>query len=57
MRFVKKVGSRGTLTIPTDVREALELQTGDMIEVQVLRVVRATPRLPLQEATPTGAFP
>jgi AbrB family looped-hinge helix DNA binding protein len=39
MRFVKKISDRGTLTIPSDVREALDLKDGDLVDVHILGVV------------------
>lgn len=40
MRFIKKILERGTITIPSDVREALGVEEGDIVEFQVLRVVK-----------------
>lgn len=39
MRFVKKISDRGTLTIPSDVREALDLKDGDLVDVHIVGVV------------------
>ncbi|MEK6986287.1 MAG: AbrB/MazE/SpoVT family DNA-binding domain-containing protein [Candidatus Thermoplasmatota archaeon] len=41
MRFVRKISDRGVLTIPTEVREALDVGDGDIVEFEVLRVVKA----------------
>ena len=56
MRFVKKISDRGTLTIPSDVREALDLKDGDLVDVHIVGVVgrRATPSTPA--SPPSGAF-
>ena len=40
MRFIKKILERGTITIPSDVREALGVDEGDIVEFQILRVVK-----------------
>ncbi len=40
MRFLKRVSERGTLTLPPEVREALEVQPGDIVEFEVIGVVR-----------------
>ncbi|HUR61089.1 MAG TPA: AbrB/MazE/SpoVT family DNA-binding domain-containing protein [Candidatus Thermoplasmatota archaeon] len=40
MRFVKKVNDRGVLTLPTEVREALGVEEGDIVEFEVLGVVK-----------------
>jgi AbrB family looped-hinge helix DNA binding protein len=39
MRFVRKINERGTLTIPSEVREVLDLKDGDIVDVQIVRVV------------------
>jgi AbrB family looped-hinge helix DNA binding protein len=35
VRFIKKVGERGTVTIPNDVREAMGVQEGDIVEFEI----------------------
>lgn len=40
MRFVKKISERGVLTLPSDIREALEVEDGDIVEFEVLAVVK-----------------
>lgn len=40
MRFVRKVGRRGILTVPNELRELLEIQEGDIVEFDLLAVVR-----------------
>lgn len=40
VRFVRKVSDRGVLTMPNEVREALDVQEGDIVEFEVLRVVK-----------------
>lgn len=45
MRFVKKITDRGVLTLPTEIREALSVEEGDIVEFEVLRVIKkAQPR-------------
>lgn len=55
MRFVKKVNERGTVTLPAEIREVLGVEEGDIVEFEVLGVVRrknASPPTP-GEASPT----
>lgn len=40
MRFVRKVNDRGVLTLPSEVREALDVADGDIVEFEVLRIVK-----------------
>lgn len=40
MRFLKRINERGTVTLPLEVREALEVSEGDIVEFEVLGVVR-----------------
>lgn len=40
MRFVKKVNERGVLTLPAEVREALGVDEGDIVEFEVLNVIK-----------------
>lgn len=47
MRFVKKVNERGVLTLPAEVREALGVDEGDIVEFEVLNVIKKkTPQEP-----------
>lgn len=39
MKFVRKVGKKGSVTIPKELREVLEVHEGDMVEFEVLMVV------------------
>lgn len=39
-RFVKRVGERGVVTLPAEVREVLDVDEGDIVEFEVLRVVK-----------------
>lgn len=50
MRFVRKVNDRGVLTMPTEIREALGVEEGDIVEFEVLGVVKKTDR----KATPVA---
>ena len=45
MRFVRKINERGTLTIPSEVREVLDLKDGDVVDVQIMGVVGRKPTL------------
>lgn len=40
MRFLKKIGGRGTVVLPSDLREALDLHEGDIVEFELIGVVR-----------------
>lgn len=40
MRFVKKVNERGVLTLPNDIREALGVEEGDIVEFEIVGVVK-----------------
>jgi AbrB family looped-hinge helix DNA binding protein len=40
MRFIKKILERGTVTVPSDVREAIGVEEGDIVEFQIIRVVK-----------------
>ena len=40
MRFLKKVGGRGTVVLPSDLREALDIHEGDIVEFELIGVVR-----------------
>ncbi len=40
MRFIKKVAARGGLTLPSDLRDAMDIQEGDIVEFEVLAVIR-----------------
>lgn len=46
MRFVKKVNERGVVTLPAEVREALGVDEGDIVEFEVLRVVKKKGQAP-----------
>jgi len=40
MRFLRKVGQRGSLTLPSELREVLSIDEGDIVEFEVIGVVR-----------------
>lgn len=40
VRFIKKILERGTVTVPSDVREAIGVEEGDIVEFQIIRVVK-----------------
>jgi bifunctional DNA-binding transcriptional regulator/antitoxin component of YhaV-PrlF toxin-antitoxin module len=40
MRFLRKVGQRGSLTLPSELREVLSIDEGDLVEFEVIGVVR-----------------
>lgn len=56
LRFVKRVNGRGIITIPRDICEALGVQAGDILEIQVVQVLRRLPSVSLlpRPADPDG---
>jgi bifunctional DNA-binding transcriptional regulator/antitoxin component of YhaV-PrlF toxin-antitoxin module len=40
MRFLRKLGQRGSLTLPSELREVLAIGEGDIVEFEVIGVVR-----------------
>lgn len=40
MQFVRKVGKRGSLTLPVELREALAIGEGDIVEFRLISVHR-----------------
>ncbi|MEK6986284.1 MAG: AbrB/MazE/SpoVT family DNA-binding domain-containing protein [Candidatus Thermoplasmatota archaeon] len=53
MRFVRKVGQRGIMTLPVELREVMEIQDGDIVEFEILGVVRRVPAVPSAEPVAT----
>lgn len=54
MRFVRKVNDRGVLTLPSEVREALDVDDGDIVEFEVLRIVKKGRSAKPDAAAPTA---
>jgi AbrB family looped-hinge helix DNA binding protein len=55
MRFLRTVHHRGSLTLPSDIRDVLDIKEGDVVEFEVLRIVRkATPSSPKPDPATTG---
>lgn len=50
MRFIKKIVERGNVTIPSDVREALDIDEGDIVEFDIVNIVKKTEREAAEEA-------
>lgn len=48
MRFVRKVGPRGNMTVPSDVLEAARAKPGDILEFEIVRVHRQPNQEPPQ---------
>lgn len=40
MRFIKKIVERGNMTIPSDVRAALEIDEDDIVEFEIVTIVK-----------------
>jgi AbrB family looped-hinge helix DNA binding protein len=55
MRFVRKVNDRGVLTLPSEVREALDVADGDIVEFEVLRIVKKGKTVPALAQPATDA--
>lgn len=61
MRFLRTVHTRGTMTLPNDIRTALSISEGDIVEFEVHRVVRKSlpssnlPSSLSNSQTPSGA--
>ncbi|MHB1261055.1 MAG: AbrB/MazE/SpoVT family DNA-binding domain-containing protein [Thermoplasmatota archaeon] len=49
MRFLRTIGQKGTLTLPSEIRQVLDVKEGDIVEFEVVGVVQrkgeATTRL------------
>lgn len=54
MRFLRKVVSRGNLTLPSDIREALDIQEGDIVEFAVVGIVRKTTGTDVSQQAPSN---
>lgn len=52
MRFLRKLGQRGSLTLPSELREVLAIGEGDIVEFEVIGVVRRG-----KASTPVASFP
>lgn len=60
MRFLRKVGQRGSLTLPSELREVLSIDEGDIVEFEVIGVVRRTDRstsFPSPAPSPSATAP
>jgi bifunctional DNA-binding transcriptional regulator/antitoxin component of YhaV-PrlF toxin-antitoxin module len=55
VRFAKRIGQRGSLTLPSDVRTALNLEEGDIVEMEIVSIVRRNVAL-AQPITPQAVF-
>ncbi len=45
MRFLKRVNDRGTITLPHEVRQVLGVEEGDIVEMEIVRVIKASDRI------------
>ena len=58
MRFVKRVNERGVVTLPTEVREALGVDEGDIVEFEILGIARkANSPKPAAAGSPSSSKP
>lgn len=55
LRFIKKIGERGIVTLPSDVRLALGLGEGDIVELELVSVVRRAEKAPPAGPVPAAA--
>lgn len=51
IRFIKKIDPRGSITLPSDVRDALEIRDGDFVEFEVISLMRKDKRLSNDQLT------
>lgn len=40
MRFLRTIGQKGTLTLPSEIRQVLDVREGDIVEFEVVSVVQ-----------------
>lgn len=40
MRFLRTIGQKGTLTLPSEIRQVLDVKEGDIVEFEVVGVVQ-----------------
>lgn len=40
MRFTKRIVTQGQITMPTDLRDALGIRPGDLVEFEIVGIVR-----------------
>ena len=40
MRFLRTIGQKGTLTLPSEIRQVLDVHEGDIVEFEVVSVVQ-----------------
>lgn len=45
MRFVKRVAGNGHVTVPSDLRSVLAIESGDIVEFEVVGIVRPRPHV------------
>lgn len=38
MKFVRKLGDKGQITVPKEIRDLMELHDGDIVEFQIVNV-------------------
>lgn len=50
MRFVKRINDRGVVTLPAEIREALDVEEGDIVEFEVLKVIKRRAANPTKSA-------
>ncbi|MEA3137718.1 MAG: hypothetical protein QOC71_1999 [Thermoplasmata archaeon] len=57
MRFLRKLGQRGSLTLPSELREVLSISDGDLVEFEVVGVVRRGSKTSAVPATSPSSSP
>ena len=55
MRFIKRVVNKGHVTVPADLRSALVIESGDIVEFEVLAIRRRARTLPVRAPGATTA--
>lgn len=53
MRFTKRVVTQGHVTVPSDLRDALGIDAGDLVEFQIVGIVRRAISTPPSDSRPT----
>ncbi len=55
MRFTKRVVAQGHVTVPSDLREAMAIHAGDLVEFEIVGIIRRpAAALPSLTSLPAG---
>lgn len=53
MRFTKRVVAQGHVTVPLDLRDALAIDAGDLVEFEVVGIIRRAKSASESKSTPS----